>query len=463
MNRVWRHLRWTAFLALWGVLGSASAEPLYRLPSLRDERGIEAGAFHLWPEVFVETRYDTNLFRRSDEEIDYNKKLLGGRYGFSPEGLAYTGRLDADGQKDTYVDTKPAALILRAMPSFECNNPGGRLVQFHFAGMGDFRGYFAKEQSAIVKAQGKVGGNVRTRVLLFPKGMFQFFVEDRFDRSLQSRNDVSRETFTRMLNEAGAGVIIRPAQALSLELRYGLSRDVFVEFDVADKLEHQAGLVGRWKFFPRTEAFVDASVGFLSYDVPRMLGTPQVQIGNFSSTPVRARAGLNGYITRRIFVLLAGGYGNSMHSGGASYQGFLAKALVGYEIPNLLVVQGGYERSFEDSLFANFFARDGVELWGQLRLWNMVDLEAGAKYQFVNYGKAVVVPSIAYSEASRSDNLLVVKADVSMNFLRYLGVNLGVAFSDVMTDFYSMDVASQFRDYGSFSKLEVFANIVGRY
>jgi|GEM_PF-2936376 len=427
MNRALRHKGFPIFLfvVLWSV--PVIAEPLYRLPSLRENRGITAGAFRLWPELFFETRYDSNLFRRSNDDAG---ETLG-------------------------------ATIFRLMPSFEAVNPTGRIVQFHFAGMGDLRQYYASKQSSIIKAQAKYGGNVRTRVHLFPMGMFQVYVQDRFNRELQTRNEVSKETFTRLLNQAEAGVIVKPAAALSFDVHYALVRDIFEEFDVADKVVHGVGLTGRWQFFPRTEAFLTGTVAFTSYDEPRLSGG--VQVGNFSSSPVRVEAGLNGYLTRRIFVLVSGGYGGSFHETGSKYSSFLAKAMVGYDVPGTLVVQGGYSRSFDESLFANFFASDALEAWAQLRLWQMVDLDAGAKFQFVNYGAAVVTPVVTYSDDTRSDRVLSVKGGVSLNFLRYLGVNFGVQYTSVMTDYFSENVANGFKNYGSFSKLEVFGNIVGRY
>ena len=458
MNRVLRHLRWPAFLVAWGMLATAWAEPLYRLQSLREDRGITVGAFRVWPEIFLETRYDSNLFRLSDKELDFNDAVYASKNQTSP----YEGIL--------------SAVIFRAMPSFECKNPNGRTVQFHFAGMGDLRAYYAGKGADYVKAQSKLGGNARMRVHLVPTHPFQAYVEDRFDRTLSSRNDVSKDTYTRVFNEAGAGVIARPGEALTFDLHYSLVRDVFVEFSQVDKFVHNVGLTGRWKFFPRTEAFFDGTVGFTRYDEPRMAAasatTAAVQVGNFDSSLVRAQAGLNGYLTRRIFVILGGGYGNSFHDKGTSYNGFLAKAMVGYEIPDTWILQGGYARSFEESLFANYYASDAIDLSSQVRLWGMVTFDVDAKFQFVNYGKPFYNPDLVYEGQTapsavglpnRSDKVLTVKGAISLDFFRYFGMNVGGSFSDVMTDFYIENVGSGMRDYGAFSKFEIFANVVGRY
>lgn len=413
-------------LALVAWAGVATAEPLYRLPSLREDRGLQVGAFKMWPEFFVETRYDSNLFRRADKD----------------------------------VGDKVGATIFRFMPAFEVSNPLGQLVRFHFAGMGDVRAYYASKSSEIVKAQAKYGGNARARVHLFPEGVFQFYAQDRFNRELQTRNEVTKETFTRMFNEALAGVMLQPGSALTFDANYGFIRDVLEELDSADKTVHAIALAGRWQFFPRTEAFVKGSVAFTSYDETRQVGG--VDVGNFSSSPVNVEGGLNGFLTRRIFLTLSGGYGGSFHEKGSSYSGFIAKAMVGYEMPGSLVVQGGYSRSFEESLFANYFSSDALEAWAQLRLWQMVDLDLGAKYLFVNYGNAIANPNVTYSDPARSDNVLVVKGGIGLNFLRYLGVNLGVQYSNVLTDYYT-EVDTGGKEYGAFSKLEVFGNVVVRY
>ena len=76
-----------------------------------------------------------------------------------------------------------------------------------------------------------------------------------------------------------------------------------------DNLAHEAYTRGRWKFRPRTALVTDASVRFISY--PNQANAGQIPLE--SSTPVRARIGLNGLITERFSALAMVGWGASFY------------------------------------------------------------------------------------------------------------------------------------------------------
>jgi len=413
-------------------VGMAQSLPGQRLPDQKEDRGIRSGAFRIWPSFFFETRYDSNLFRaNADDSI---------------------GPL--------------AATIFRFIPGLQLRNPDATLVELFFAAQGDFRIYSASGSHAgTVESQKNLGGRAQARAQFFPRNFFQVFVEDSFERALQSRNQVDKATFTRLYNLAGGGIRLAPApDALTFDLGYKFIRDTFEDFGSADISTHQFYLRSRWKFFPRTEAFLNADAAIRKYDSPVELGG--VQIGNFSSTPVWVKGGLNGYITRRLFVTLDAGWGSSMHEEGASYNGVLADALVGYSLSKTLLVQGGYTRGFEESLFGNFFASDTVHANAQARLFRLVTLEASCRYGFIKYGRIeAAIPGYTYSENPRKDQLLGANATVGVDFVRYLGVNLGVDYTRVMTDFSSTyaGASGSVTDHGAFDKLEVFGNVVVRY
>jgi len=399
----------------------------YRLKNLREDRGVLLGAFHVIPEFFFETRFDNNLFRGSDDS----------------------------------GEQKVNATIFRFMPAVEVKNPGSTVARLFFSAMGDLRAYTSGSNKGIVEKQAKYGGNARVRAHFFPTSIFQLYVQDRFLRSLQTRSEVSAETFTRLLNEVGGGLIVAPAASLSVDLGYGWSRDMFEEMSSVDKSLHEIALRAKWDFFPRTSVYLNGSTTITRYDEVATLNG--VEIGRWNSMPLRVEAGMNGYVTSRFFTTLGAGYGNSMHDKGPTYNSALARVAFGYEIPDVFVGQVGYVRGFSDSLFGNFVASDALTLAGQVRLWQMVDLDVEANYRFLTYGDSPTAAGVTYSDKNRKDQMLDVEALLSLNFLRYLGVNVGAKYTNVMTDFTTVIAATGAEDKASFQKVEVFGNIVVRY
>lgn len=417
----------------------------YRLKSFREDRGVHVGAFHVIPEFFFETRYDNNLFRGSDDE----------------------------------PGDKIGATIFRLMPAIEVKNPKSTIARLFFWGMGDLRVYHSgssKTQtigstevshSEIVKKQAKYGGNARVRAHFFPTSLFQLYVQDRFDRSLQTRTEVSAETFTRLLNEAGGGLILQPAASLSVDLGYSFTRDIYEESRSSDKSLHEIALRAKWDFFPRTSVYLNGAGTITRYDEVAIttdsVTNVSAETGRWNSLPVRVEAGMNGYITSRFFVTLGGGYGNSLHEKGGSYNGPLGRAAFGYEVPDVFVGQIGYTRGFNESLFANYYGSDAITLATQVRLWQRVDFDLKANYRFLTFGDIPATPGVTYSDAERKDQMIDVEAAVSLNFLRYLGVNIGAKYSNLLTDFTTRVDAIGKLDYASFQKIEVFGNLVVRY
>lgn len=409
----------------------------FRLPNLREDRGVTVGAFRIWPEFFVETRYDNNLFRGSDDDLD--------SAGATAE--------------------KAGAIIYRVIPAVEIRKDANRIYGLHFQGKGDFRKYQGSGGTAdMVEAQKALGGSARARLDLFPKSIFRLYAQDTFRRALQTRTVVSKDTFTRLFNEAGAGLVIAPSTALSFDLGYRLARDTFEEFATSNKTSHKFALRSQWRFFPKTSAFLTLGAELIGYD-NALVDTAGTEYGNYSSTPVRALGGLTGFVTNRVFVTLAGGFGSSMHEKGTSYSNFLAQALIGYQMHDTVIVQGGYERKFTESVFGNFFSTDNMKIATQLRLWQLLDVDLEARYALVGYGDSPVTADSTPSHSNRADSLIAVNGQVSVNFARYIGANLGVTYTNLMTDYFTTPTAagSSSKDYGAFNKVEVFANVVVRY
>jgi hypothetical protein len=130
---------------------------------------------------------------------------------------------------------------------------------------------------------------------------------------------------------------------------------------------------GRWRFRPRTALVYDGSVTFNNYaHVQRAFDAD----GLVSSTPVRARLGLNGLVTDRFSVLIMAGWGSSFINttplphqqqydsviGEAEIKWYLT-ANPGSSSPGdvglaLSSIALGYTRDFQTSLLGNYYGID---------------------------------------------------------------------------------------------------------
>jgi hypothetical protein len=405
------------------ALSAQGGMSMQKLDSPREDRGVRTGGFRIVPEVFFETRYDGNYFRESDK--------------------------DANGAVPV--------TIFRVMPALEVSNRGNRIVKVHFKGVGDVRYYLSDDKySEAFDGQSILGAKGSGRVLLFPGSVFQLFVQDRFERSPRPQNVASSETFTRLYNVLGAGVIFEPfSDAMTFKLAYDYARDIFEDNDKGNSAEHSVGLSAKWKFFPKTQVFFDARGSMHEYDEATIAS---------DSTPVRASTGLNGFLTKRVFFLLGGGYGTTLHKEGASYSNYLANAMVGYVLTDMLTIQTAYSRDVMQSLFGNYAKNDAIQLGAQLRLYGMFDINTDVSYNFLGYGESAEPDGYNYVGGSpRTDQKLVGKISVAMNLLKYVGVNVGALFENNTTDFKIVAEDGSSTDYGDYSKYEIFANVVVRY
>jgi hypothetical protein len=135
---------------------------------------------------------------------------------------------------------------------------------------------------------------------------------------------------------------------------------------------HQLYTRGRWRFRPRTALLYDATLGFSSYSN----ATQAAGQGLVSSTPVRARIGLNGLITDRFALLALVGWAASLDDtslvaqqpqydsviGQAELTWFLAAspgiAAMNTASLSLSSIGLGYTRDFATSYLGNYYGSD---------------------------------------------------------------------------------------------------------
>jgi hypothetical protein len=129
--------------------------------------------------------------------------------------------------------------------------------------------------------------------------------------------------------------------------------------------QHVINTRGRWRFLPRTAVLYDGSASFMHYN-------QNPSGAQLNSTPVRARLGLNGLVTRQVALLAMAGWASSFYGGvnAQQYDGVIAQAelkwfitpgtgneLLGGPLP-ISTAAIGYNRDFYNSYLGDYIGRD---------------------------------------------------------------------------------------------------------
>ncbi len=183
-------------------------------------------------------------------------------------------------------------------------------------------------------------------------------------------------SFTRDDIRAGAELAIQPGGG-TLDWRVGYEfDDLLFEYSAGvpfDTMTHQAFTKGRWKFRPRTSLVYDGSLRFISYTHDQQALDAAALV---SSTPARARIGINGLVTDRFAALAMVGWGatfldTSKLPGQKQYDSVIGQAELRWFLSAspgvasatelglaLSSIAVGYTRDFQLSYLGNFYGTD---------------------------------------------------------------------------------------------------------
>ena len=435
----WEHhvLRRWALLAL--VLAALSpraaraqwseAPVLIALPSGDDRWGFSAGMFRFSPRLAAEFRWDSNVFREDQSE--------------HPK----------------------SAPILAFAPALTMVNPKPGLFRLYLDLKGDFRIYFGEDPAGM--DQSNAGGTATFDLDFWPNGPFTLRVFDRFSRALLTRNDATSGTFTRNFNLAGIRGVFRPGGgALEFGLEYAYGFDFFDELGEADKRFHDLGFRASWKFYPLTRVFVDVDFKIIGYDEP-WLSVP-TRTPNVDSMPLRATAGIDGYITKRLSILAQAGWAQGFYADGPELGGPIGLARVSYRVAKGTLLQLGYERAYQDSLHGNWSAEHRIFFAGQQQLWNRLDINATASYSFIDFSRFEYDDAVGLevSDPERSEQMLRVAASARFDIARWLAVEAGYSYEALFSDFSLLTTAEEpprVVQVFSYYRHQVYASVIGRY
>lgn len=324
-----RRAAWSLALCVallgWGA-GSVQAQ------EVSGKDGLGSGKLRLHPGIFLEGGFDSNVFREDSQEEPTSAPILLVRPTF---GLSIANPTNVAAELNTSI------LYLQYLADNDV-----LLDQSGFS----------------VNADGTVTFN--------PNGAVAFTVYDTFRRTNETPNQELLLQYDRIYNLAGATLKIQPGgKVLTLDLGGAFELYRHDELEQLDRSIGRLQAVGKWKFLPKTALMLDVDQRFVFYGTQQRTvfvtdgDIPSYQqpfnsagIQNVDSSPLRVMGGVAGLVLNRMSAVALLGYGNGFYASGPNFSGLLARAEVAYEINTTSRLRVGYERNFQDSTFANYFA-----------------------------------------------------------------------------------------------------------
>lgn len=389
------------------------------LPPLDRKLGVKTREFILLPSLGLSYGYDTNMFYAADN--DFEKP-------FSAQGLWLA-------------------------PALSIRNRNTKNIKAVMDGKLDLNYYLT--DSKAVKEHNAVGGNVGLAVTFFEKSAVALTLRERYRRTLDRRDFETERDFNRHMNRIGGGVLFRPGgRALTLKLDYDFAADLFSDTDEdwGDAIFHDIRFLGTWKFFPYTALVMD-----VNWQMRKYLADGEGNYGELTdSMPLKARIGVNGFITKKLSVMAMVGYGNSFHSERAlptaaelqvvkdsvgatdaqlptsdneSFNSVIGEARVSMKFTKATILQAGYQLDFNDSLFSNWVSYHKVYGNFQQRIAKRVDFIADVAYLYMTYAQLpamfAVKPVVGLLSAfDRTDVILLGQVRAKVDITRWLAFEL---------------------------------------
>jgi hypothetical protein len=337
--------------------------------SYNEGAGIRTGDLELHPGIAGEFGYDSNWFYRSSSNAGFANSgpatppIPALEFRITPS--LYLSTLGAQRRQEDVV-AEPPSVAFRA---------GINATYREFISVAS--GPVASQSQNDISSQRNIGGAADARLDIMPQRPVGAALFASYGRVIQPNVGTADPNFSFNRDDVGAGgeIITQPGSG-TLDWRFGYAfHDTIFESDtgqVFDNISNTGYTRGRWRFRPRTALIYDASLGYISYTNGAQAAG---QWGLVSSTPVRARLGLNGLITDRFALLLLAGWGASFYStqlaaqpqydsviGQAELKFFLSAPAGIAQASEVGLSQSsvalGYTRDFQNSLLGNYYGQD---------------------------------------------------------------------------------------------------------
>jgi hypothetical protein len=264
--------------------------------------------------------------------------------------------------------------------------------------------------------------NVQAGALLtiLPNYPFSIDLFDNYSRTSQPPYNVGNARLDRDLNDLGVRFRYKPGGGrLEFLLSYIFGID-FWETPVLKDLnnyQHRLALRALWRFFPKTALFIEVNQTSILYPNPGALAHPDAY-------PIRAIAGLNGLLTRKITFNLYIGYGNGLYSTGPSPNTAIGGLDFSWRPTMLTTASLGYRHDFANSLLGSYYDLDYVYAGVEQAIWRFIG-SVRLQYQNVRFGG--ITPVFALDRTDRVDHN--VKLDVRFDYPIRDWLTVGIGYS----------------------------------
>jgi hypothetical protein len=205
-------------------------------------------------------------------------------------------------------------------------------------------------------------------VTALPKRTVSFgLVNDLRYSEQPATEDLVSDGYKRFRLNVGPNLTFSPGggetgKALSFQIgyRFGMGRSLNDDDPTGNRRDSDKQTVQgeiRWRFFPKTSLFIESSYSHVNYARGTDLNENGVPVtgADLDFKPFRVSGGVKGLFTRRLSLTLQGGYLQTNHNSGETYEGVTAQFQLDYRIPELLKIRAAYELKVGDDGFSNFY------------------------------------------------------------------------------------------------------------
>lgn len=403
--------------------------------------GVRAGAMEIHPSLWVEGGYDNNVFYDSADDFGSPN---------AAQVLRAGGNIDIENNRSNNINFRL----------------GGGLTYRHFTSIDDPDSRLSDE--VIEARNGLADAKAHGRVSILPRSSVTLELRERFRYTERPGYETSVAGFEKIENDAGADLRFRPGSG-ALELRLGYTFHVAQFLDSsaigagrAANESHDVRLLTHWRWLPKTALLLDLKYRAINYARPseQISALQSVQSADRDSNPIRVEAGIKGLLTKRISVILLGGYLNTYNVVGESFVGFVGKAELRYRIEPTLNVGIGYERNGSDSSFSNYYEVNRYYADAELHFFSKVSLGGRLAFDDISYAS-----NGAPGGVGRNDPVLRARAFGRYNFTDWF--NLGLEWRiDANDSDYSSPVNEPdpaLKDFAGYSRQLFLARVAVDY
>lgn len=277
-----------------------------------------------------------------------------------------------------------------------------------------WRQYFSDEE--VVRNQSGLSARLDGSAWWNSEGAASLKLSNQFTRTNETPSTPSGNTINRIFNRAGVMGGLHPGgRILETYASYDFSIYRHSRFEDLDRVTHHFGWNAHWSFLPQTALTAEVDYRLIRYDQDfrgEAAGvSPDGQLTNVDSDPLRVMGGLRGLITPRISLHLRGGYGWARYAQGATFSGPLVRVEASYQFGNVDFdnrLRLGYDRDFKDSTIGNFYtAHRALAGYEQGFVDNRLRLDLEVEAQIRDYSE------LGVTEATTEDHQFEFPEDLS--------------------------------------------------